>query len=1009
MSTPIVTRRIRTEHFGKTIVWLCPLLLMLCSAQAMGQATTDACGFTAGAQWSVGASCNPTAFSKPGSFGNHMNPAGCGGSADDDAFGWFVGTGNPVIVTYTPPGGGDAVLHVLSGTCAAPVVEACSDNCCDGAAESVTIPTVSGTNYMVRVQRYGGNAAMNGTLCVYNAPPPPANDGPCTATSLPVNATCTYTNATNADATGTSGVPDPTCANYNGGDVWFSVTVPATGGLILDTQTGAVTDGGMALYTAPTCSGTFTQVACDDDGSANGAMPKITAGGLTPGSTVYVRFWEFGGNGNGTFSICAQSYTPPPPPANDDPCAATTVTVNTDMNCTSQTAGTLLDATASALPVSPCSGTPDDDVWFQFTALASTQYLSLNNVAGSTTDLYHAVYSGTCGTLTNISCSDPNNSILSGLTIGNTYWVRIYSWTSTPGATSTFDVCITTPPPPPACGQVFYDPGGAAANYGNNVHTVTTICPTVPGDMVSLTFTTFATEGFIDELALYDGPGTASPLLGTYGGTSLPPVTVASSPGGCITAEFTSDGSVTNSGWAANVTCITPPPGDCVYVLRLNDSNGNGWGSSNVGVRINGGPYTYYTVTTSSNVVFIGVNIGDVIEFNYDASGPNQAQNSYTVSKMGESPYFTSASPPAAGITFGHTVHCGPPPAVPQDCAGGITLCSSMNISTSSTSTGVVDDLDPSNQGCLSAGERQGTWYYFSPQVAGTIAFSIDPDNGSDDYDFAVWGPYASAQCPSGPPLRCSYDAPAPYTTGLNATATQTTEGAGGTGWVMDIDALAGEVYVLYVDNYSTSGQAFDLTWQLSGGANLDCTTLPVELITLDAYARNPVIDVQWATATEHNSSHFNVQRSGDNNTFTTIGTVAAMGNAAFRTDYLFVDEHPFAGTNYYRLEQVDLDGAIMRTHTVTATLATDPGKLVLYPNPATDLLNISFRSPVDGEAVLHVKDAVGRTLIATTAITDRGISTTALETGGLASGWYTLHIALPDGSMLQGGDFIKR
>ena len=50
---------------------------------------------------------------------------------------------------------------------------------------------------------------------------------------------------------------------------------------------------------------------------------------------------------------------------------------------------------------------------------------------------------------------------------------------------------------------------------------------------------------------------------------------------------------------------------------------------------------------------------------------------------------------------------------------------SSVSASKRSTSTGVVDDLDPSNQGCLSAGERQGTWYYFSPQPSGSIAFSM--------------------------------------------------------------------------------------------------------------------------------------------------------------------------------------------------------------------------------------------------------------------------------------------
>jgi len=62
-----------------------------------------------------------------------------------------------------------------------------------------------------------------------------------------------------------------------------------------------------------------------------------------------------------------------------------------------------------------------------------------------TTDLYHSVWSGNCGSLTNILCSDPNNSTPTGLTPGNTYYIRVYSWTGTPDQTSEFQICVGTP------------------------------------------------------------------------------------------------------------------------------------------------------------------------------------------------------------------------------------------------------------------------------------------------------------------------------------------------------------------------------------------------------------------------------------------------------------------------------------------------------------------------------------------------------------------------------------
>ena len=57
---------------------------------------------------------------------------------------------------------------------------------------------------------------------------------------------------------------------------------------------------------------------------------------------------------------------------------------------------------------------------------------------------------------------------------------------------------------------------------------------------------------------IYDGPNTASPVLGTYTGINSPGTIWA--PSGCITIRFTSDGSVTSPGWVAIIGCGTPPP-----------------------------------------------------------------------------------------------------------------------------------------------------------------------------------------------------------------------------------------------------------------------------------------------------------------------------------------------------------------------------------------------------------------------------------------------------------------
>ncbi|RZJ33563.1 MAG: hypothetical protein EOO51_13380, partial [Flavobacterium sp.] len=133
---------------------------------------------------------------------------------------------------------------------------------------------------------------------------------------------------------------------------------------------------------------------------------------------------------------------------NDECTASIVVPVNPDQSCTSTVSGTVTGATASSEPNS-CGGTADDDVWFQFTATGTTHTIDLNNITGSTTDMYMAVYEGTqCGSLTPLYCSDAEQSVANNLTPGQTYTVRVYTWTSTPNQTSQFTICIGTIPPP---------------------------------------------------------------------------------------------------------------------------------------------------------------------------------------------------------------------------------------------------------------------------------------------------------------------------------------------------------------------------------------------------------------------------------------------------------------------------------------------------------------------------------------------------------------------------------
>ncbi len=111
------------------------------------------------------------------------------------------------------------------------------------------------------------------------------------------------------------------------------------------------------------------------------------------------------------------------------------------------------------------------------------------------------------------------------------------------------------------CGGTFYDSGGNAGNYGNNQNYTMTFCSSVPGNCIRLMFTSFNIETNFDEMTLYDGPNTASPVIGTYTGNTSPGLITANS--GCLTVVFTSDGVFNDIGWAATISCVNCPTANC--------------------------------------------------------------------------------------------------------------------------------------------------------------------------------------------------------------------------------------------------------------------------------------------------------------------------------------------------------------------------------------------------------------------------------------------------------------
>ncbi|WP_274474145.1 fibronectin type III domain-containing protein [Mangrovimonas aestuarii] len=155
------------------------------------------------------------------------------------------------------------------------------------------------------------------------------------------------------------------------------------------------------------------------------------------------------------------------PPANDGCDGAIVVDVNTSPTCDLITSATMVAATPS--PVMPsCGPAGSADVWFEFVALSESETITLMNMQGGTFNLDHAVYSGACGNLTELYCSDDDFSYTPLLTVGETYYLQVF----TPGVsdeTTTFDVCIKPAPDNITCETAGYFCNGEGGLISANI------------------------------------------------------------------------------------------------------------------------------------------------------------------------------------------------------------------------------------------------------------------------------------------------------------------------------------------------------------------------------------------------------------------------------------------------------------------------------------------------------------------------------------------------------------
>ena len=160
-------------------------------------------------------------------------------------------------------------------------------------------------------------------------------------------------------------------------------------------------------------------------------------------------------------------------------------------------------------------------------------------------------------------------------------------------------------------------------------------------------------------------------------------------------------------------------------------------------------------------------------------------------------------------------------------------------------------------------------------------------------------------------------------------------------------------------------------------------TPLPVELVSFKAEKAENAVKVTWSTASEKNNAYFVIERSADGKNFTAAGQVEGNGTTSAAKNYAFLDKNPLNNVSYYRLKQVDLDGAFEYSQIVKVMFSNKNTGLSLnaFPNPTTDNVNVQV-SGLNSAATLQVIDLTGRVLGEQQIVNDAKVNLAAYPAG---------------------------
>lgn len=190
------------------------------------------------------------------------------------------------------------------------------------------------------------------------------------------------------------------------------------------------------------------------------------------------------------------------------------------------------------------------------------------------------------------------------------------------------------------------------------------------------------------------------------------------------------------------------------------------------------------------------------------------------------------------------------------------------------------------------------------------------------------------------------------------------------------------------ITNIIVSPGDFYKDWILTDKLN----PLPVELNSFNAQCEGGEVVINWATQTEINNNYFVVEKSNDGTVFSEIAIIQGAGNSNVILSYSIIDSDPSVGISYYRLKQVDFDGATIYHQIINSDCSVNEFEVTQLLLNNNDL-NFNITSSQNENIIIYFYDYRGRVIRKKSIFLNEGLNFIELNNFNISTGIYMLSI----------------